>query len=317
MIDEIEQIDGSGASFSLDRWGAFENGNDDGIHKMSGGITRVLQGGNVVEKGACSLTIIRDGVLSAERAKTISGRNNHDRGVNEANHEPIVRAGDVYSAAALSVVLHTRNPFIPTFRSDVRIFLVKSSNDSSLGSSVAWFGGGSDLTPYYLIDNDIVEFHTHLKELCDRHSSNTNNDNLSYQKLKRSCDEYFYLPARAEHRGTGGIFFDDVSSSPATLEFVMDVARMPSWLPIVARNRNRKYTPEEKHFQLLRRGRYLEFNLLYDRGVRFGLVNENPRVEGVMVSAPPMIAYDYNHVPTSGSEEERLIEILKQPIDWV
>ena len=322
MIDEIEQIDGSGASFSLDGWGAFENGNDDGIHKMSGGITRVLQGGNVVEKGACSLTIIRDGVLSAERAKTISGRTNHDRGLNEEadnNHEPIVRAGDVYSAAALSVVLHTRNPFIPTFRSDVRIFLVKSSNDSSLGSSVAWFGGGSDLTPYYLIDNDIVEFHTHLQELCDRHSSITNNDNLSYQKLKRSCDEYFYLPARAEHRGTGGIFFDDVSSSHATLGFVMDVARgwMPSWLPIVARNRNRMYTPDEKYWQCLRRGRYLEFNLLYDRGVRFGLVNENPRVEGVMVSAPPMIAYDYNHVPTSGSEEERLIKILKRPIDWV
>jgi coproporphyrinogen III oxidase len=314
MIDVIEQIDGSGASFSLDRWGAFANGNDDVIQKMSGGITRVLQGGNVVEKGACSLTIIRDGVLSAERAKAISGRTNPDRGVNA-----IVRAGDVYSAAALSVVLHTRNPFIPTFRSDVRIFLVKSSNDSSLGSSVAWFGGGSDLTPYYLIDNDIVEFHTHLKELCDRHSSITSNDNLSYQKLKRSCDEYFYLPARAEHRGTGGIFFDDISSSPSTLEFVMDVARgwMPSWLPIVARNRNRKYKPENKQWQCLRRGRYLEFNLLYDRGVRFGLLNENPRVEGVMVSAPPMIAYDYNHVPTSGSEEERLIKILKQPIDWV
>lgn len=324
MIHEIEQIDGSGASFSLDGWGAFKNGDDNGDiiqQKMSGGITRVLQGGNVVEKGACSLTIIRDGVLSVERAKTISGRNNHDRGVNEAdnNHEPIVQAGDMYSAAALSVVLHTRNPFVPTFRSDVRIFLVKSSNDSSLGSSVAWFGGGSDLTPYYLIDNDIVEFHTHLKELCDRHNSIANNYNLSYHKLKRSCDEYFYLPARAEHRGTGGIFFDDVSSSPSTLEFVMDVARgwMPSWLPIVTRNRDRKYTPEEKHWQCLRRGRYLEFNLLYDRGVRFGLVNENPRVEGVMVSAPPIIAYDYNHVPTSGSEEERLIKILKKPIDWV
>lgn len=320
MIDEIEKIDGSGASFSLDGWGAFENGDADNIQKLSGGITRVLQGGNVVEKGACSLSIIRDGVLSAERAKAITCRNNHDRGVNEAdnNHEPIVQTGDMYSAAALSVVLHTRNPFVPTFRSDVRIFLVKPSS-TSLTGTVSWFGGGSDLTPYYLIDNDIVEFHTHLKELCDRHTSITNNENLLYHKLKCSCDEYFYLPARAEHRGTGGIFFDDVSSSPSTLKFVMDVARgwMPSWLPIVTRNRDREYTPDEKHWQCLRRGRYLEFNLLYDRGVRFGLVNENPRIEGVMVSAPPIIAYNYNHVPASGSEEERLIKILKQPIDWV
>ncbi|KAL3768516.1 hypothetical protein ACHAW5_006712 [Stephanodiscus triporus] len=353
MIDEIERADGSGEAFSSDGWGSFAEEEDGGDvvvvegRRMgrSGGITRVIQGGDVVEKGACSLTIIRDGVLTADRAAAIRGRQRRETADGVDDEETIVVGeGDVYSAAALSVVLHTRNPFVPTFRSDVRIFLVRSSSSSSstkedgeeeadkVGksrrSSVAWFGGGSDLTPYYLIDRDVIDFHTHLKETCDRHfpppennddDDHRDDDLLSYRGMKRSCDEYFYLPARGEHRGTGGIFFDDVPASRSATDFVMDVARgwMPSWLPIVSRNRDREYTEEEKHWQCLRRGRYLEFNLLYDRGVRFGLANVNPRVEGVMVSAPPMIAYDYNHVPHPGGEEERLVGILKNPRNWV
>jgi len=310
MIAEIEQADGSNISFSKDGWGAFENGKSDDT--KSGGITRVIQGGNVVEKGACSLTIIRNGVLTADRAATISGR--------QAENEDglVVQEGDIYSAAALSVVLHTRNPYVPTFRSDVRIFLVKSKDEE--GKSVAWFGGGSDLTPYYLIDQDIIDFHTHLKSMCDEHFPPDNNDyNLSYQQMKEQCDDYFYLPARSEHRGTGGIFFDDLPATQSTYGFVRNVAQgwMPSWLPIVEKNGSKEYTDEEKHWQCLRRGRYLEFNLLYDRGVKFGLANANPRVEGVMVSAPPNIAFEYNHVPSAGSEEERLLKILKEPRDWV
>lgn len=309
MIAEIEQADGSNIAFSKDGWGAFENGNSDDT--KSGGITRVIQGGNVVEKGACSLTIIRNGVLTADRASTISGRQT------ENEDGLVVQEGDIYSAAALSVVLHTRNPYMPTFRSDVRIFLVKSKDE---GKAVAWFGGGSDLTPYYLIDQDIIDFHTHLKSMCDEHFTPDNNDyNLSYQQMKLQCDEYFYLPARSEHRGTGGIFFDDLPATQSTYDFVKNVAQgwMPSWLPIVKKNGNKEYTDEEKHWQCLRRGRYLEFNLLYDRGVKFGLANANPRVEGVMVSAPPNIAFEYNHVPEVGSEEERLLKILKEPQDWV
>lgn len=137
--------------------------------------------------------------------------------------------------------------------------------------------------------------------------------------MKQNCDAYFYLPARSEHRGTGGIFFDDVPATLNTLNFVKDVAKgwMPSWLPIVQSNKDKKYTHKQKQWQCLRRGRYLEFNLLYDRGVKFGLANANPRVEGVMVSAPPMIAYEYNHVVEEGSEEERLVNVLKKPKDWV
>jgi len=314
MISKIEQADGSENAFSRDGWGAFANDNDSSTEQQtkSGGITRVIQGGNVVEKGACSLTVIRNGVLTADRAATIQGRQQEQ----QQEGDLVVQAGDIYSAAALSVVLHTRNPFVPTFRSDVRIFLVKSSSDDS--SSVAWFGGGSDLTPYYLIDEDISKFHKDLKQMCDSHFPENNEYNLSHAQMKQLCDEYFYLPARSEHRGTGGIFFDDLPATPATLSFVKEVATgwMPSWLPIVAKNGNKEFTEEQKHWQCLRRGRYLEFNLLYDRGVKFGLANANPRVEGVMVSAPPKIAFDYNHVPAKGSEEERLLEVLKEPKDW-
>lgn len=138
--------------------------------------------------------------------------------------------------------------------------------------------------------------------------------------MKENCDEYFYLPARAEHRGTGGIFFDDM---PATedyaLPFVKSVADawMPSWLPIVEKRRQQPFSEKQRQWQLLRRGRYLEFNLLYDRGVKFGLATANPRVEGVMVSAPPLIAWEYNHKIKEGSEEDRLMKILKSPIDWM
>lgn len=136
--------------------------------------------------------------------------------------------------------------------------------------------------------------------------------------MKKHCDDYFYLPARSEHRGTGGVFFDDMEATPEAMEFVKGVAEswLPSWRPIVEKRRNTKFSKKQKEWQLLRRGRYLEFNLLYDRGVKFGLANANPRVEGVMVSAPPLIAWEYKHQIDKGSEEERLMEILKKPKEW-
>jgi coproporphyrinogen III oxidase len=219
-----------------------------------------------------------------------------------------IKAGDIYSAAALSIVLHSRSPMVPTFRSDVRIFFVQSEK-----STMAWFGGGADLTPYYLFDEDITYFHNMYRDSCQN-----NPEEFSYEALKKMCDNYFYLPARSEHRGTGGIFFDDMEATPAAMEFVKGVAIswMPSWLPIVEKRRETPFTEQQKQWQLLRRGRYLEFNLLYDRGVKFGLANANPRVEGVMVSAPPLIAWEYKHEVGEGSEEARLMEILKSPKLW-
>jgi coproporphyrinogen III oxidase len=311
IIDEVERMDGSTSRFSRDAWGLFDENSD---NVASGGITRVIQGGNVVEKGACSLTLIRRGVLSAERAAAIRSRQD------DTGDIPI-QAGDAYSAAALSIVFHTRSPMIPTFRSDVRIFLVESSTTKK---TIAFFGGGADLTPYYLWDEDISFFHTMYQDLCHESQANAANPEdsvlFSYPSLKKLCDDYFYLPARSEHRGTGGIFFDDLpASTPGVVDFVQKVANtwMPSWLPIVEKRRKLAFTDKQKQWQLLRRGRYLEFNLLYDRGVKFGLANANPRVEGVMVSAPPVIAYEYNHHIEPGSDEDRIMQVLKNPKDWV
>lgn len=306
IIDEIEAVErkwGSKAAFSNDPWGVFDPETD--AAGASGGITRVIQGGDVIEKGACSLTLITRGILTAERAATIRARNDVD-----------IRPGDLYSAAALSMVLHTRSPMVPTFRSDVRIFMVKDSTDDT-APAMAWFGGGADLTPYYLFRDDIAGFHTDYRDLCDQHLDDM--EEFSYIAMKEACDAYFYLPARAEHRGTGGIFYDDMPLSEASIAFTKDVVDtwMPSWLPIVERRQAASYSQAQKQWQLLRRGRYLEFNLLYDRGVKFGLSNANPRVEGVMVSAPPIIAYEYNHKVEGGSREEELMKILKEPIDWV
>eukprot|EP00980_Cylindrotheca_fusiformis_P028967 scaffold22680_cov107-Cylindrotheca_fusiformis.AAC.36 len=310
IIDEVETMDGSGETFSKDTWGVFDENNFNGT-SLSGGITRVIQGGNVVEKGACSLTLIRRGILSAERAAAIRSRQDLDS----------IRPGDVYSAAALSIVLHSRSPMVPTFRSDVRIFFVEADGGKT---TMAWFGGGADLTPYYLFDDDVTFFHNMCPTPLPIHNSNTcpHNSTIIHPSSIVICVTNIIpmmnFPIGSEHRGTGGIFFDDMEATPDAMEFVQGVAKawMPSWRPIVEKRNNTKYTEQQKQWQLLRRGRYLEFNLLYDRGVKFGLANANPRVEGVMVSAPPLIAFEYNHQIEEGSEEARLMDILKNPKEW-
>eukprot|EP01041_Mallomonas_annulata_P006882 gene6882-13958_t len=310
IISELENVDKK-AVFVKDKW-----------EKSTGyGITAVLAGGDVWEKAAVSTTIA-NGILSPERAASISSKGR------------AAVAGDSYSAAALSMVLHSRSPMVPTFRADIRCFELSDG-------ATAWFGGGGDLTPYYLFDEDAVFFHQQYKSTCDKYSP------ALYPSFKDWCDRYFYLPARGEHRGVGGIFFDDLdtisdsrdtssrssssvngSSSPPSvvnegtidqaMAFTMDVCStfMPSYLPIVHARKNLPYSEEQRHFQLLRRGRYVEFNMLYDRGVRFGLV-PGGRTEAVLVSCPPLVAWDYNHVPVAGSEEERLMDILKHPKQWL
>lgn len=308
IISKIENhpCNPAGVCFSSDPW---EN-----EITSSRGLTRVIQPLDdedcFIEKGAVSTTFLVDGILSAERAKAIQGRRGSSSSSVDDNFVP--KEGDIYQAAALSLVLHTRSPMVPTFRSDVRIFMVQSKKT---GQSVAWFGGGADLTPYYLFDEDVSDFHERYKNLCNHHFED---DGRTYDEMKAMCDEYFFIPARKEHRGTGGIFFDDMDATPQTQEFVQDVAKawMPSWLGIVKKRNSLSFTEQQRKWQLLRRGRYLEFNLLYDRGVRFGLVSPNPRIEGIMVSAPPLIAWEYNHEISEGSEEDRLMQILKSPKKW-
>ncbi|KAJ8610173.1 hypothetical protein CTAYLR_008730 [Chrysophaeum taylorii] len=278
----IEALDASGQAFSRDAWSR-----EDGSH----GTARVLQGGDVVEKGGISTTFAV-GVLSEERASAMRTRGR------------VVEAGNEYAATALSVVLHSRSPFVPTFRADARLFVVGEE---------AWFGGGADLTPSYLFEEDAVEWHAFWRDACGEHHSEL------YPRLKRWCDEYFYLPFRREHRGIGGIFFDDLDKTQLDdpESFARDVVAgfAPSWRAIVERRRDAAYTDAQRHWQLLRRGRYVEFNLLNDRGVRFGLSPD--AIERVLVSAPPLVAWDYGRRdPPPDSEEARLLSVLKHPREW-
>lgn len=295
------------AKFSCDEWGGMINNTEYTIPlTTSGGRTRVIQNGTIIEKGAVSITCIKNGILSSERAKSIQ-----DKSIENESNIFDIKEGDSYSAAALSLVLHSRSPMIPTFRSDVRLFLVKSKENKKI---VAWFGGGADLTPYYLFENDVSNFHKQYCNLCMEYDMN-------YDNMKKYCDDYFFLPARDEHRGTGGIFFDNLLSTTDnnSYNFVHELINlwMPSWVPIINKRKDIVYTDDEKYWQMIRRGRYLEFNLLYDRGVKFGLVGKNPRVEGVMVSAPPLIAWEYNYNIEKGSREEKMMNVLKSPIDWI
>lgn len=259
------------------------------------GVALVLEGGEVWEKGCMSVTLIDDLVLSAVRAEAISARTGA-AGVVE---------GARYSAAALSFVLHSRSPLVPTLRGDVRWFRVGEAE---------WYGGGLDLTPSYLFDEDCAHFHASLRGLCEAHGGGSQ----SYAEMKRTCDEYFFLPARAEHRGVGGIFFDDLSEAwaPAFALALLDAALHPRgpYMPLVERRRRAPHTNAQRQWQLLRRGRYVEFNLLYDRGVRFGLSPES--VERVLVSSPPLIAWRFRAEPEPGTPEAEMMAVLRQPRDW-
>ena len=288
IIREAELLDGSGKSFNRDSW---ERGSS------ARGITAVMENGNVVEKAASNVSIIK-GVLTKSRAEAMSSR-----GRDCIDPE----GGQEYSAAAMSLVFHSGHAHIPTLRADVRVFEVAGQQ---------WFGGGCDLTPFYVYEEDFRDFHGFWKGVCEKY------DPSLYNSYKTWCDEYFYIPARKEHRGIGGLFFDDLDEQTSSFsnveEFMRDVGKgiLPSWIPIVERRRHLEVTEAEREWQLVRRGRYLEFNLLYDRGVKFGL--EGGRIESIMVSAPPLIAWKYNVVPEPQSREAELLELLSSsPRAWV
>ncbi|GIL45564.1 hypothetical protein Vafri_2760 [Volvox africanus] len=278
-----------GRKFLVDRW------ERDAANPNAGyGITCVLEDGEVLEKAAANISVVR-GTLSAQRAQAMSSRG-------RSNIDP--RGGQPYAAAAMSLVFHSAHPYIPTLRADVRLFQVGEE---------AWYGGGCDLTPSYLDVADTQAFHRFWKAICDKYKPELHGE------LKEWCDKYFYIPARKEHRGVGGIFFDDLSSAEAGFDveaFVREVGDsiLPSWLPIVEHHRGEPFTDAQRQWQLLRRGRYIEFNLLYDRGIKFGL--DGGRIESIMVSAPPLIAWKYNVVPEPGSPEEDLLKVLQQPRSW-
>ncbi|MFL5299538.1 MAG: oxygen-dependent coproporphyrinogen oxidase [Anaeromyxobacteraceae bacterium] len=270
----LERLDGRGR-FGRDAWERAGGG---------GGLTRVLEGGEVLEKAGVGFSHVH-GELSDAFAKRLQGE------------------GRAFAAVGLSLVLHPRSPRVPTTHANFR-FIVQGER--------AWFGGGSDLTPYYLVDEDARHFHATFKAVCDRH------DPAWYPRFKAACDRYFFLPHRGEARGVGGIFFENMGGDlEAERRFVEDCARafLPAWLPIAERRRGDAWGEPERTWQEIRRGRYVEFNLVHDRGTVFGL-ETGGRTESILMSLPPRVRWTYDHHPAEGSDEARLVEALRTPRDW-
>ncbi|XP_063275961.1 oxygen-dependent coproporphyrinogen-III oxidase, mitochondrial-like [Prinia subflava] len=211
----------------------------------------------------------------------------------------------------VSSVIHTKNPHVSAAHFNYRYFEIEEAD----GNKEWWFGGGSNLTPTYLNEEDAVHFHKTLKEACDKH------DLKLYPKYKKWCDDYFYIKHRGERRGIGGIFFDDMDSpsKEEVFQFVKSCAKavVPCYIPIVKKHCHDSFTPEEKLWQQLRRGRYVEFNLVYDRGTKFGLLTPGSRIESILMSLPLTARWEYMHDPPENSKEAEILEVLRNPKDWV
>ncbi len=246
-----------------------------------GGLTRVITDGAVFEKGGVNTSSVH-GELKPDFAAQLPGD------------------GPSFFAAGISLVIHPKSPMVPTVHANFRCLR---------HGDALWFGGGADLTPYYPVMEDVVHFHQTWKRVCDAH------DPAYHPRFKQWCDEYFYLPHRQETRGVGGIFFDHLQGD--AFEFVRDAAStfIDAYLPIVKRRRHDTYSDAERQFQLLRRGRYVEFNLLYDRGTTFGLKTDG-RVESILMSLPPMVRWEYDAQFPEGSREASLKDWLR-PRDWL
>lgn len=274
----LEAVDGK-ATFREDLWERPGGG---------WGRTRVISGGNVFEKGGVNISNVHGELPEAMRAHFG------------------VKGGD-FSACGISLVLHPTNPFVPTVHANYRYFEVEGD---------AWFGGGADLTPYYLFPEDAALFHRKHREACDLI------DTAFYAEFKANCDEYFVNTHRGESRGIGGIFYD--YKRPDAKHDKNDWLRLAranaeafveAYVPIVQRRKNTPYTAQHRYWQEIRRGRYAEFNLIHDRGTLFGLKTDG-RIESILMSLPPQARWEYDHHPVAGSPEAELLEVLKKPVVW-
>ncbi|XP_063241071.1 oxygen-dependent coproporphyrinogen-III oxidase [Bacillus rossius redtenbacheri] len=286
-LEAEEDVD---VRFRVDRWERAEGG---------GGVTCVLQEGRVFEKAGVNVSVVT-GKLPPAAAQQMRARGKS------------LQEGELpFFAAGVSSVIHPRNPLVPTIHFNYRYFEVREPD----GSVQSWFGGGTDLTPYYLSEEDSVHFHRALKEACDRH------DPSFYPRFKKWCDDYFFIKHRGERRGVGGIFFDDLEepSKEQVFQFVKSCAEavIPSYVPLVQRHKDDAYGLREREWQLLRRGRYVEFNLIYDRGTKFGLYTPGARFESILMSLPLTARWEYMHIPSPGSKEAQLVDVLKSPREWL
>jgi coproporphyrinogen III oxidase len=279
ICSALETSDGKG-KFIQDKWEREGGG---------GGLSRVITDGNILEKGGVN--------FSAVYGKTPE---NILKALN-------IEASDFY-ATGISIVIHPSNPFVPIIHMNLRYF--------EMDNGINWFGGGIDLTPHYINEDDAVFFHNSLKSVCDKHNAEY------YSRFKKWADDYFFINHRNETRGIGGIFFDRLSSKDENQQkeifaFVQDIGRLfaPLYIELVNKNRHKSFGEREKNWQYLRRGRYVEFNLVYDKGTKFGL-DTNGRTESILMSLPPMAKWEYNVIPEKGSSEEATINLLKKDINW-
>lgn len=285
---QVSALDGG--TFHEDAW-VRDNG--------GGGISRVLQGGNVFEKAGVNVSVVY-GTMPPEAVQAASARG-VTRDVGYEPGEPVP-----FFAAGLSSVMHPWNPMAPTMHFNYRYF----ETDRGLW----WFGGGTDLTPSYLFEEDVRHFHGTLKDVCDRH------DTEFYPKYKKWCDEYFLIKHRGERRGLGGIFFDDLNDRPADeiFKFSTDCTSnvCNAYLPIVEKRKDSEFTEEQKRWQQIRRSRYVEYNLVYDRGTVFGL-KTGGRIESILMSLPLTARWEYDFHPEPESWEGKTLAVMKEPVDWV
>ena len=285
ISSKLEEVDGKG-QFHEDSWERPGGG---------GGRTRVLEDGDVFEKAGVNISAI-NGSLPEALKKQFK-----------------VEEGDFF-ACGLSIVIHPKNPFAPTVHANWRYFEMYNTEGEIISQ---WFGGGQDLTPYYFFKDDVIHFHENCKKVCDKHSSDF------YNEFKKSCDEYFWNTHRNELRGVGGLFFDYLKetnefSIEDRFNFVCEVGNnfLESYLPILKIRKHTSFSKENRLWQEIRRGRYVEFNLVHDRGTLFGL-KTNGRIESILMSLPPKVQWRYDYSPEIGSKEAELLDILSKPINWL
>jgi coproporphyrinogen III oxidase len=281
ICKSLEELDGK-SKFKEDLWDRAEGG---------GGRTRVITEGNLFEKGGVNFSAVHGPV-------------------SEMMKKQLKLEGDSFLATGVSIVLHPHNPFVPIMHMNIRYF--------EMDNGAYWFGGGIDLTPHYVDEDLACAFHTDLKKVCDKY-----NDDF-YSRFKKWADDYFFIPHRNETRGVGGIFYDHLTAENTgvtkkeLLDFALDLGRLfpELYADQANRNRDKKFNEQNIQWRNIRRGRYVEFNLVHDKGTLFGL-KTNGRIESILMSLPPHVQWVYDHHPEPGSEEDKLLKVLEVPREWV
>ena len=327
IVTALEQLDPSAPKFNRDSWTREEGGKGISCAFAVPNPKRLEDTNTVLEKAGVNVSIVH-GSLPPAAVKQMR--------VDHATlpSDPDAQGALPFFVAGVSLIIHPRNPHAPTVHANYRYFEVYDPKNPS--EVIAWwFGGGCDLTPSYLYNEDAIHFHETLKNACDKHAPG-----VLYRPFKKWCDEYFYIPHRKEARGIGGIFFDDLnsadhhrlptdkdsssSSRPRSREEVFGFVKscgdcfLPSYLPILKKRAKTQFTEQQRRWQLLRRGRYVEFNLVYDRGTKFGLNTPGARVESILMSLPETARWEYQSEvgADAGSEEGKLLEVVRNPKDW-